>query len=93
MFYKKKILNLKKLKFKNYKNWLEAAQFENKIKHLEKNKIDIDSLFSYKRKHKEFIKNNKLILKAHQRFESERDNFFINEIDKIDLSSNNDKRM
>ena len=29
-----------KLKFENYKNCLEATQLENKIKHLEKNKIE-----------------------------------------------------
>ena len=31
------------LKFENYKNCLEAAQIENKKKHLEKNKISVDS--------------------------------------------------
>ena len=30
--------------FENYENCLEATQLENKIKHLEKNKINIDSL-------------------------------------------------
>ena len=34
----------RKLKFENYKNCLEATQLENKINHLEKNKIDIDSI-------------------------------------------------
>ena len=34
----------RKLKFKNYKNCLEATQLENKINHPEKNKIDVDSL-------------------------------------------------
>ena len=33
----------RKLKFENYKNCLEATQLENKINHLEKNKVDIDS--------------------------------------------------
>ena len=33
----------KSLKFQDYKNCLEAAQSENKISHLEKNNIDIDS--------------------------------------------------
>ena len=36
--------NKKKLKFENYKYSLEATQIDNKIKHLEKNKIKIDSL-------------------------------------------------
>ena len=37
------------LKFRDYKNCLEAAQIENKINYLEKNKIHVDSP-------KEFIK-------------------------------------
>ena len=52
---------IKKCKFKNYKNCLQAAQIENKINHLEKNKIDVDSL---KKDKKEFMKNNKLMLKT-----------------------------
>ena len=79
-----------KLKFENYKNYLEATQLENKLKHLEKYKIDIGSL---QKDHKEFMKNNKLILKTQQRFKSEEHNAFAEEINKIDLSSNDDKRM
>ena len=41
----------KKLKFENYKNCLEATQLENKIKYLEKNTMNIDSL-------KKIIKNS-----------------------------------
>ena len=62
-----------KLKFENFKNCLEAAQIDDKINHLEKNKIDADSL---KKDNKEFIKNNKLILKTKQRFKSENINIF-----------------
>ena len=51
----------RKLKFQDYKNWLKAAQIENEINHLEKNKTDTDSL---KEDYKEFIKNKKLILKS-----------------------------
>ena len=78
----------RKLKFQDYKNCLEAAQIENKINHLEKNKIDLDSP-------KEFIKK-KLILRTQQRkqrFKSERHNVFTEKINKIALSSNDDKRM
>ena len=42
----------RKLKFENYKNCLEATQLDNKIKYLEKNKINKDSL-------KKIIKNSK----------------------------------
>ena len=34
----------RKLKFENYKSCLEVTQLENKINHLENNKINIDGL-------------------------------------------------
>ena len=40
----KKFVIKTKLKFVNYKNCLETNQLENKIKNLEKNEINIDSL-------------------------------------------------
>ena len=40
----KKCVIKRKLKFEYYENCLEPAQIENKINHLEKNKIDTDSL-------------------------------------------------
>ena len=49
----KKCAIRKKRKFKDYKNCLEATQLENKISHLERNKIDVDSL---RGNHNEFIK-------------------------------------
>ena len=49
-----------KLKFQDYKNCLEVAQTQRKINYLRKKKIDVDSL---KEDQKEFVKNNKLILK------------------------------
>ena len=75
----KKGITKRKLTFKDYKNYLEAAQMKNKINHLEKNKIDVDSL-------KEFINNNRLILKTPRRFKSEKHTGFTEEINKIDLS-------
>ena len=72
--------------FQNYKTCLQAIQLENKINFLEKNKIEIDSI-------KEFIKSNKSILKIQQSFKRERHNVFTEEINKIALSSNDDKRM
>ena len=36
-------VNKRKLKYQDHKNCLEAGQIENKINHLEKSKIDIDS--------------------------------------------------
>ena len=80
----------RKLRSQDHKNCLEAAQIKNKINHLEKNKFDVDSL---KEDQKEFIKNNKLILKTQQRFRSEKHNVITEEINKIALSSNHDKRM
>ena len=52
--------------------------------------INIDSL---KKAHKKLIRKNKSILKIQERFESERHNVFTEEINKIPLSSNDDKRM
>ena len=46
-----------------------------------------------KKNHKQFIKNNKLILKKQQRFKYERHNVFTEETNNIALSSNDDKRM
>ena len=80
----------RKLKLEDFKNCLEAAQIENKINHLEKHKIDEDSL---KEDHKKFIKNDKLILKTQQRFKSEKHNVFTEEINKTVLSSNYDTRI
>ena len=66
------------------------AQNENKINHLQKNKTDVDSL---KEDQNKFIKNKKLILKTQQRFRSENHSVFTEEINKIALGSNDDKRM
>ena len=58
----------KKIKFEDYWNCLEATELEIKINQLEKESVDTTSL---KENHKEFIKNNKLILKSQQRFKNE----------------------
>ena len=81
----KKCVIKRKLKFQDYINFLETAQIENKINHLQKNKINVDNP-------KEFITNNKLILKAQQRFKSETHDVFTEGINKIALNSNDDKR-
>ena len=86
----KKCVIKRKLKFKIYKNCLEATQLENKINHLKKTKIDTQSL---KIDLKEFIRNNKLVLKTQQRLKSERHNVFTEEINNIVVISNDDKRM
>ena len=57
---------------------------------ISKKKIDLESIKEYK---KEFTKNNKLILKTQQRFKSERHNISTEEINKIALSCNDDKRI
>ena len=45
-------------------------------------------MYSLKRNKKEFIKNNNLVLKIHQRLKSERHNVFNEKINEISLSSN-----
>ena len=52
--------------------------------------IDINSI---KKTHQIFMRNSKLILKTQQTFKSERRNVFTEQVNKIDLSSNDDKRM
>ena len=86
----KKCVIRKKLEFEDYDNCLEATQIENKINQVRKNKTDIECL---KKDRKEFIKNNKSILKIQERFNSGRRNAFTEEINKIAFSSNDDKRM
>ena len=76
----KKCVIKKQLQFESYKSCLEATQLKNKINHLEKNKIN---LYSLKKCHKEFIINNKTILKRQQSFKKEKHDAFTEEIDKI----------
>ena len=61
----------RKLRFQGYKNCLEAAQTENKVNHLEQNKLD-SLTENQKKKKKTITKNNKTILKTQQRSENER---------------------
>ena len=46
---------------------------------------------SFRKYHKELIKDSKSILKAQQEFRSEKHNVFTEEINKIALGSNDDK--
>ena len=55
---------------------MEATELENKTNYLEKSQIDTDNL---KKKHREFIRNNKSILKTQQIFKNERLNVFTEE--------------
>ena len=81
---------IKKLKFENHKNCLEATELDNKRNSLEKYEINVNSL---KKDHEESIKNNMLILNTQQGFKSERYNVFSGKVNKIPLSLNDDKRM
>ena len=53
----------RKLKLKDYKNCLERTQVENKLNHIEKNEIQVDSL---KKDYKEFMKNRNIMLGTQQ---------------------------
>ena len=57
---------------------------------LNNNKNDRNSLIE---NHKKFIIDIKIILKSQKRFKSERQNVFTEEINKIALSPNDDKRI
>ena len=48
---------------------------------------------SLRENRKEFIKNERLLLKSKQRFRSEKHNIFTEEVNKISLSDNDDKRI
>ena len=84
----KKMCHKKKFKFEDYKNCLETTQLENKIIHINNNKTDVKSLIEH---HKNFLRNKKIILKSQQKLKSKRYNVFTEEINKITLSSNDDK--
>ena len=79
----------RKVKFENYKNCLVATQPGNKINYLGKYNIGEDSI---KENHKDFIKSNKSISKIQQRSNSEEKNVFTEELNKIALISNDNKR-
>ena len=68
----------------------KKTKLEYKENYPEKHKINTVSL---EKKHKEFIRNNKSISKAQQSCKTESHNVFTEEISKIALSSNDDKRM
>ena len=76
----KKCVIKTKLQFESYKNCLESIQLDVKTQTVSK-------------KYKKVIRNNKSILKTHQRFKNEKHSVFAEEINKISLSSNDDKRM
>ena len=76
------VVKTKKQKVEDYKNCLQATPLENKRNHPEKSKIYVDSL---RGDNKAFIKNNTLIKKTTK--------FFTEEINKIGLSLNDDKKI
>ena len=61
----KKCVIKRKLKFEGSKHCLKAPQLENKTNQQERNKLRVNIL---RQNHKEFIKNNKLILPSQSRF-------------------------
>ena len=77
----------RKPKFKDPKNCLKATQRQNKIKKLEKNKVNTESL---RENRNEFIKNKKLISKG---LKAKDIIFLLKKLTKIALSANYDKRI
>ena len=59
----------RKLKFDDYKHFLEAIELENRINHLQQNNLDNNNL---RKIMKNSLKNKKIILKSQQRFKSEK---------------------
>ena len=60
----------RKLKFQDHKNCLEVAQIENKINHIEKNKIDVDSLKKYQKESIKIINKTALSSDDDKRMQS-----------------------
>ena len=67
-------------KFKDFKKCLKASQIINKVKYLENEEINVDTL---KENHREFIEKNKSLLTKQLRFKSEKHDVFTEEINKI----------
>ena len=59
----------RKLKFDDYKHFLEATELENRINHLQQNNLGNNNL---RKIMKNSLKNKKIILKSQQRFKSEK---------------------
>ena len=78
-----------KIKFEDHKFCLEATQVEKNISELKQNKLDVVSLTE---NHREFIKNNKLILEPQQRFTSKKNNVYTEEVNRTLLSATDDKK-
>ena len=72
----------RKLKLQDYKNFLSASQITNTVNHLEKTDINADCFNEDQIK---FVEKNELVLKNQQRFKSEKQNVFNEEINKIDF--------
>ena len=88
----KKCFIKRRIKFKDYNLCLEAIQFGNEMNQPDKNKSDVDSLTE---NHKQFIINNKLILKSQNSKDVEREKLiaFTEGINNIALSANHEKRI
>ena len=77
-------------KFWDYKNYLETNQHGKEINYLEKSKFVVNSL---RKNHKDFMKNNRLMLKSKQRVWSKKSKEFTEDIKKIALSISDEKRI
>ena len=86
----KKCVIKQQIKFEDYRGCSQAAHSENEIKNLQRYKPDLNSL---KENHKNFIRNNRLILSSQQRFRNVKHNIFTEEVNKIALGPNGDKRI
>ena len=81
----KEVCHKKNNEISRLQSCLKVTQLENKMNHLERKEVDVD--------HKEFIKNNKLILTTKTVCKSLRYNVFIEEVNEIALRSNDNTRM
>ena len=85
----KKPVIKRKLKIEDYKNFLEVTQLAHKINSAEKNKLDLESL---KKNYKTFIKKQQKYYNHSKEFRSKKNDVFTEEVNKIALSANDDKK-
>ena len=80
----KKCVIKRKFKLEDYKNCLDEAKIENKI---------LMQIVLKKIQKNSYLQENKLTLQTQQRFKTEKHIVFIEEINKMILSSNHDERI
>ena len=78
------------LRGKTYSYFMDDDSYVKKSKGTKKWVIKWEIMFE---NYTDYLFNDKIILKSQQRFKSDHDNMYAEEVNKITLSSNDDKRL